>query len=119
MKGNKDIVEWLCSDERIKCFINEGCPVGWVCYTGQVEIGRKFVALGADSKKTTCSILQSSPSLLAAENGQLESMKILAEELGHEIKMVGPTCRNNFECIKSVPHWNEIEGHDISVRWAK
>jgi hypothetical protein len=37
-----------------------------------------------------------SPLLLAAENGQLESMKFLVNELGHDIKMVGPTGRNNF-----------------------
>lgn len=36
------------------------------------------------------------PLLLAAENGQLESMKFLVNELGHDIKMVGPTGRNNF-----------------------
>jgi len=42
-----------------------------------------------------------------------------AYELGHDIKMVGPTGRNNFLSIKSVPHWNEIEDHRISMRWAK
>ena len=62
----------------------EGCPDGWASYTGQVEIARKLVAFGADSKTTDYVIFYNCPPLLlAAENGQLESMKFLVEELRH------------------------------------
>ena len=118
-RGNADIVEWLCTDDRTKSLIDEGAPVGWACYTGQVDIARKLVAHGADATKTDNVCFWNCPPLLmAAENGQLNAMKYLVEELGQDINMVGPSGRNVIESITTVPHWREIEGHRESHEWA-
>mmetsp|Transcript_37409 Transcript_37409/g.81886 ORF Transcript_37409/g.81886 Transcript_37409/m.81886 type:complete len:674 (+) Transcript_37409:382-2403(+) len=119
-KGNADIVEWLCSDCRTKSLIGEGCPVGWACYTGKVEIARKLVAHGADPTRTDNVLFFNCPPLLvAAENGQLEAMKYLVDELGHDVFMVGPTGRNLIESIKCPPNWRDLEGHREAYAWAK
>lgn len=118
-KGNADIVEWLCTDDRTKSLIHEGCSVGWACYTGQVDIARKLVAYGADPTKTNRVLFYDCPPLLvAAENGKLEAMKYLVDELGQDINMVGPSRRNIIDSITSSPNWNEIEDHRNSHEWA-
>lgn len=118
-KGNIDIVEWLCTDDRTKSLIHEGCSVGWACYTGQVEIARRLVAHGADPGKTDDVLFYKCPPLLmAAENGQLEAMQYLVNELGQDIHMVGPTSgRNVIDSIQTVPNWNEGD-HLQCYEWA-
>ena len=118
-KGNFDIVEWLCTDDRTKSLLHEGCPVGWACYTGQVDIVKKLVAFGADPTKTDQVLFYNCPPLLmAAENGQVEAMKYLVDELGQDINMVGPSGRNIIESITCPPNWNEIESHRESYKWS-
>ena len=118
-RGNATIVDWLCTDERTKSLIHEGCPVGWACYTGRVEIARQLVMYGADAAKTDNVLFSHSPPLLvAAENGQLEAMKYLVEELSHDINMVGPHGRGILESITSSPNWRELEGHREAYMWA-
>ena len=119
-KGNTEIVEWLCTDDRTKCLINEGCPVGWACYTGKVDIARKLVQHGADSTKTDYTLFYNCPPLLvAAENGQVEAMEFLVDEMGHDIHMVGPTGRDLLQSIMVPPNWMEVPGHRKAYRWAK
>ena len=119
-KGNTEIVEWLCTDDRTKCLINEGCPVGWACYTGKVDVARKLVQHGADSTKTDYTLFYNCPPLLvAAENGQVEAMEFLVDEMGHDIHMVGPTGRDLLKSIMVPPNWMEVPGHRKAYRWAK
>lgn len=119
-RGNAEIVDWLCTDARTKALIHEGCPVGWACYTGQVAIARKLVGYGADPSKTDDVLFFNCPPLLvAAENGQLEAMKFLVEELGQDIHMRGPASgRNVISSIETSPNWAELEGHREARNWA-
>lgn len=119
-RGNTAIVDWLCTDERTKSLIHEGCPVGWACYTGRVEIARKLVMYGANAAKTDQVLFSHGPPLLvAAENGQLEAMKYLVEELGQDINVVGLHGRGIIESITCSPNWRELEGHREAYLWAK
>ena len=45
-KGNLGVVEWLCTDERTKCLVREGSPIGWACYTGRIECARLLLRHG-------------------------------------------------------------------------
>jgi ankyrin repeat protein len=60
-----------------------GSPIGWACYTGQVEIAQMLVSYGADPGKTDIVLFWSLPPLLlAAQNGKLEALKFLVDECG-------------------------------------
>jgi ankyrin repeat protein len=107
-KGNGETVEWLCTDDRTKALVKVGSPVGWACYTGQVDIARALVAHGADPNATDAVLWTGTPPLLvAAQNGKLEAMKYLVEELGQDIHMRDPRGRDIMWSIKTVPNWKE------------
>jgi len=49
-----------------------GSPVGWACYTGQLEIAKSLVRMGADAAATDAVLWGGLPPLLvAAQNGQV------------------------------------------------
>lgn len=119
-KGNAATVDWLCTDERTTCLMSAGCPVGWACYTGRVEIAKKLVQYGVDPAKTDPVLFHcAQPLIVAAENGQLEAMKYLVDELGHDIHMVGPSGRDVLKSITYPPNWKDLEGHRKAYEWAK
>ena len=119
-KGNMDIVNWLCTDERTKDLIHTGCPVGWAGYTGQVEIMRKLVSYGADPSKTDdvlwCGI---PPLLVAAQNGKLSSLKFYVDECKQDIGLVDSEGNNVLKHIELSHNWRELEDHIECHKWAK
>ena len=120
-KGNMETVKWLCTDERTKPLLQIGCPVGWSCYTGQVDIARLLVKEYKVNPRRTDDFLWVglSPLFVAAQNGQLEAMKFLVDECGMNIKDVVLNGRNVLKHIELSPNWREIEGHKKSHKWAK
>jgi hypothetical protein len=119
-KGNGETVEWLCTDARTNALVNVGSPVGWACYTGQVAIARALVAHGSDPNATNAVLWGGTPPLLvAAQNGQLEAMKYLVDELGQDIHLRDPWGKDVLLSIKTAPNWKELEGHKRSYDWAK
>ncbi len=104
----------------MKCFIHEGTPVGWACYTSQGNITRKLVQYGVNAAKTSKVLFFNSPPLLvAAKNSQLESIKLILDKMGHVVRMVGPRGWNMVEGITTLSNWRDLPGHCDSLRWAR
>lgn len=120
-KGNMETIKWLCTDERTKSFVNIGCPVGWSCYTGQVDIARLLVEVyNVDAHKTDNILWNSlSPLFVAASNGQFEALEFLVNECGMNIKDVDGFGKNVLNHIESSPNWREVDGHRKCHKWAK
>lgn len=119
-KGNRETVQWLCTDERTKEMINIGCPIGWASYTGQVDIMRDLVAFGADPNKTDAVLWNGLPPLLvASQNGQLDAMKFLVDECNQDIGMCDSSGRDIIGNIKDAPNWRDVPGHVAAHKWAK
>jgi hypothetical protein len=69
-KGNKYIVEWLCTDPLTKGLVHLGSAVGWACYKGQVDIANTLLKHGADPSVTQLILWGGIPPLfVAARNG--------------------------------------------------
>ena len=118
-KGHLDIVKWLTSDPRTASLINIGTPVGWACYTDRVDIARHLVKLGASPEKTTETLWNHRPPLLAAaENGKLNAVKFLVEECGLSItvKWNGHGIKDH---VKMSPNWEEMADHSAVMKYAK
>ena len=119
-KGNAEAVEWLCTDERTKALVTCGAPVGWACYTGQVAIGKRLVAHGADASATDAVLWGCLPPLhVAAQNGKLEAMKWLVDELGHDIRAKGNDGESVLDACRRPPNWRDIDDHVQCLEWAK
>jgi len=118
-KGNKDIVEWLCNDSRTQGLIGIGSPVGWACYTGQVEIAKVLVDRGANPAANHPSLWGEHPLLCAAQNGQFEAVKWLVEDMGQNIRMVDQHGGGILSHIMTVPDWPQLEGHMKCFAWAE
>ena len=119
-KGNEDIVRWLCTDPRTRGLVTIGSPIGWACYTGEVDVARVLVAHGANPAATHIILWGGAPPLFAAaQNGQLEAMKYLVEELGQDIRMLDNNGKGVKNHIKDSPRWSEMEGHKECMKWAK
>jgi hypothetical protein len=107
-KGNRAIVEWLCTDERTRTLLTFGAPVGWACYTGRVEVARVLVAHGASATATTAALWGHCPPILAAaSNGQLEAMQWLVSELGHDVRTVDHRAKGVAGYVKQDPGWRD------------
>jgi len=119
-KGNIDTVQWLCSDERTKAMVNIGSPIGWACYTGQVEVARMLLRHGANPGMTDVVLFNCLPPLMvAAQNGQLDAMKFLVEECKQDINMIDGAGRGVLKNISDSPNWRNIPGHVACHKWAK
>lgn len=119
-KGNRETVQWLCTDERTKAMINIGCPIGWAAYTGQVDIMRDLIRFGADPNKTDAVLWNGLPPLLvASQNGKLDAMKFLVDECNQDIKMRDSSGRDIIGNIKDPPNWRDFEDHVSAYKWAK
>jgi len=119
-KGNTEIVKWLCTDERTKTLVHIGFPIGWAGYTGQVEIMRYLVNQGVDPSKTDPALFGSTePLFVAAQNGQLDSLKFYVDECKQNIEMKDQHGKDILKHIKSPPNWRDIPGHCASHKWAK
>jgi Ankyrin repeats (3 copies)/MYND finger len=119
-KGNKDIVEWLCNDPRTRALVRIGSPVGWACYTGQVEIAKILVDHGANPTATHPVLWsQLHPLFVAAQNGQLESIKWLVEDMGQDISMTDSDGQGILSHIKLSPNWKDLDGHKSCHAWVK
>jgi len=119
-KGNLDIVKWLISDERTKGLVTVGAPVGWACYTGRVEVARALVAAGADPTATDEGLWGNLPPLLtAAQNGQLEIMKWLVDDLGQDIRMRCLHGGGVEEHIKTSENWRDVPGNVGCAKWVE
>lgn len=46
--GNLTIVEWLCADERSGLLLQTGCPLGWACNDGRLDVVCALDARGVD-----------------------------------------------------------------------
>ncbi len=115
-----DIVKWLCTDGRTKDLIHVGCPVGWAGYTGQVEIMRLLVSYGADPSKTDDVLWCGTPPLfVAAQNGQLGSLKFYVDECKQDIGLVDNKGKNILKHIELSQNWRELDDHVESHKWAK
>jgi hypothetical protein len=119
-KGNRDIVKWLCTDQRTKALIHIGCPIGWAGYTGQVEIMRLLVTYGADPGSTDDILFgQTPPLMVAGQNGQLEAMAFYVHECQQDVKMVDRHGNNLLKHIMDPPNWRDFPGHKAAHKWAK
>jgi hypothetical protein len=119
-KGNKSTVSWLCKDPRTKALVRVGSPVGWAAYTGQTEIMRLLVTVGADPAATDAVLWSFQPPLLvAASNGKCESMKYLVEECGQDIGMKNPRGEGVLDSVEEAPNWRELDDHKKTHKWAK
>lgn len=119
-KGNMDIVKWLCTDDRTKALVKIGSPVGWAGYTGKVEIMRYLVSQGADPANTDAVLWGgTAPLLVAAQNGQLESMKFFVDECKQDIRMKDSSGKDILKQITGAPNWRELKGHKAAHKWAK
>jgi hypothetical protein len=119
-KGNEDIVRWLCTDPRTRGLMTIGSPIGWASYTGEVDVARVLVAHGADPAATHTILWGGVPPLFAAaQNGKLEAMKYLVEELGQDIRMTDNHGKGVKKHIKDSPNWSELKGHKECMKWAK
>jgi hypothetical protein len=119
-KGTSPTVQWLCTDERTKALVNIGCPIGWACYTGQVDIARYLKLQGADPAATDDILWGDIPVLcVAAQNGQLEAMKFLVDDCGHDIGMVDINGHGILENIEDAGNWRELPGHAAAHEWTK
>jgi hypothetical protein len=106
-KGHQEIVEWLVTDPRTSLLLQVGSPVGWACYTNQVDVARYLVQHGASPEATNEVFWDHRPPLLAAaENGMLEAVKFLVEECNVSIsaKWRG---NNILDHIEMSPNWKE------------
>jgi len=119
-KGNLAAVKWLCSDERTKPMVSIGCPVGWACYVGRIQIARVLVEAGADPGSTDDVLFNRVPPLLlAAQNGRLEALKYLVEECGQNIRMTDHEGRDILRSIKDSTNWRDLPDHVECHKWAK
>eukprot|EP00445_Apocalathium_hangoei_P079114 CAMPEP_0204178426 /NCGR_PEP_ID=MMETSP0361-20130328/49315_1 /ASSEMBLY_ACC=CAM_ASM_000343 /TAXON_ID=268821 /ORGANISM="Scrippsiella Hangoei, Strain SHTV-5" /LENGTH=210 /DNA_ID=CAMNT_0051137541 /DNA_START=6 /DNA_END=634 /DNA_ORIENTATION=+ len=88
LRGNAQIVEWLCEDPRTRGLVQVGALVGWACHANRIKIARTLVQFGATSIATNDAFWGFSPPLMvAAERGHLQAMKWLIEEERHDITM--------------------------------
>lgn len=116
-------MKWLLTDPRTASLVHSGAPVGWACYTGRVEIARLLVSYGASSHATDDAMYSHRPPLLlAAENAQLESMRWLVEEQGHDIRTVR-SATDNRGVLDALRHVSsaamEDPGRRRCIQWAR
>ena len=107
------VVASMMNDFRI------GTPVGWACYTDKVDIARHLVKLGASPEKTTETLWNHGPPLLAAaEHGKLNAAIFLVEECGLSItvKWNGHGINDH---VKMSPNWEEMADHSAVMKYAK
>lgn len=113
-KGHHEIVEWLATDPRTSLLLLVGSPVGWSCYTDQVEVAQYLVQHGASPEATDEVFWDHRPPILAAaENGKLEAVKFLVEECNVSIST---QCRGNgiLDHIQNmVPDWKEQKSFKV------
>lgn len=117
-KGHQEIVEWLVTDPRTSLLTQVGAPVGWACYTNQVEVARYLVQHGASPEATNEIFWDHRPPLLAAaENGKLEAVQFLVEEckVSISIQWRGNNILNH---IQMSPNWSEQKGFKAVRKYA-
>ena len=75
-RGNYEIAEFLCTDPRSKSVATSphGAPVGWACYTNQVDLAKMLVQHGASVAQTNLPLYGRHPMFMAAENGAAHSL---------------------------------------------
>jgi hypothetical protein len=118
-KGNLGVVEWLCTDERTKCLVREGSPIGWACYTGRIECARLLFRHGADPAATDMVLWGGLPPLcVAAQNGQLEAIRWLVDEVGQDVRLTDRNGRGVVQHAKMAPNWEDCPGQVACVQWA-
>lgn len=112
------MVEWLCTDERTKRLVNEGSPVGWACYTGRIECAKLLVRHGADPSATDAVLWNHLPPLMvAAQNGQLEALQWLVDEIGVDLRSKDATGKSVVHHIKVPKNWEDCPGHVACLEW--
>lgn len=90
-KGNHAIVEWFCTDARLRPCVRAGAAIGWACYTNHVDVARLLLRHGASPAATDSVFFGEKPPLLAAaEAGRLLALRWLVEEAGQDLHMRCP-----------------------------
>ena len=119
-KGNLDVVNWLCEEPRTQALVHAGAPIGWAVYAGRLEVARALRRHGADAAATDDALWGGlSPLLVAAQNGQLEMMKWLVDEVGQDVRVEDS---RGFGVVRhtTLPvEWEECRGHPECKRWAE
>ena len=117
-KGNIDVVEWLCTDERTRFLVNTGSPIGWACYVGRVECAKALLRHGADPTATDAVLWGGVPPLLAAaQNGQLEALKWLVGEAGVDLRVTDHKGRGAVHHVKMAARWQDMPDHVECLAW--
>ncbi len=94
--GQADIVRVLL--ERVPGLVRVGCPCVWAAYTGQIVILRTLIASGADLQ-TPCADGDTALHY-AANNWQLETVKVLCEELHMSVLSTNARGLTAFDAVK-------------------
>ena len=117
-KGNIDVVEWLCTDERTRFLVNTGSPIGWACYVGRVECAKALLRHGADPTATDAVLWGGvKPLLAAAQNGQLEALKWLVGEAGVDLRVTDHQGRGAVHHVKMAARWQDMPDHVECLAW--
>lgn len=117
--GNTIIAHWLCNDPRTKLLVHLGCPVGWACHSGSLQILRQLVHWGADPNKTGPSLSHLPPLLVAAEKGHKRPMTFLVGQCGVNIYTQSPQGLGILETIeRKVPNWKLLSNYREAHNWA-
>ena len=118
-KGNLAVVEWLCTDARTQPLVRVGAPVGWACYTGKLEVARALLRHGADAGATHEALWGGLPPLLvAAQNGQLQTVQWLMDEAGQQLAIEDSRGFGVLHHITLPQNWQRLTHADCK-RWAE
>ena len=119
-KGRKEIVDWLCIDERTLELVHLGCPIGSAGYTGQVDIMRYLKEWGADPMRTDYVLWGNThPMMVAGQNGELGAIQFYVNECEQEVGMVDQHGKTLLDHIEGVTNWRVIPHHVASHKWVK
>ena len=119
-KGHLAVVQWLCTDPRTRPLVGEGTPIGWACYTGRLECAKALLRHGADPRATDVVLWGGLPPLLVAcQNGQLEAIQWLVDEVGIDVRTKDLHGKGAIHHVKTPANWEDLPSHVASLAWVK